>query len=92
MKKKFLSIAFIATIAVTAGWNFTQSKNKKALSDLALENVEALASSEGYYKPCVVTAQSDGYGNYFVRKCSTCSYVSADFFGGDSYCGSSSDL
>lgn len=46
MKKRILSIAFVAVIVVTAGWNFAQSENKVNLSDLALTNVEALAGGE----------------------------------------------
>jgi hypothetical protein len=48
MKKKhiFLSILFVA-IAVAAAWNFAQNKNEVELSDLAMENVEALAQGEG---------------------------------------------
>lgn len=44
-KKIFGVIAFVA-IAAAAGWNYQQNKNEVELSDLALENVEALASGE----------------------------------------------
>ena len=47
MKKKIFGAVLIAAMAVTAGWNFNQSKNEVELSDLALANVEALASGEG---------------------------------------------
>lgn len=46
MKKKLIGVAVIAAIAVTAGWNFNQSKNEMELNDLALANVEALATNE----------------------------------------------
>lgn len=46
MKKKIFGVAFIAAMAVAAGWNFNQSKNEVDLSDLALANVEALANIE----------------------------------------------
>jgi hypothetical protein len=46
MKKKIISIAFVAAIAVAAAWNFTQSKAEIDMSNLALANVEALASGE----------------------------------------------
>ena len=47
MKKKVLyAVACVALAAVT-GWNYQQSKQNIELSDLALENVEALASGEG---------------------------------------------
>jgi hypothetical protein len=43
MRKKILSFAALAGIALVAGWNVSQSMNEVALSDIALENVEALA-------------------------------------------------
>jgi hypothetical protein len=46
MKKKISSIVFVAAIAVAATWNFTQNQKEAALSDIALANVEALASGE----------------------------------------------
>ena len=39
------AVACVALAAV-AGWNYQQSKQNVELSDLALENVEALASGE----------------------------------------------
>jgi hypothetical protein len=48
MRKKIFSIVFVAAIAIAAAWNFTQSsKAEVELSDIALANVEALASGEG---------------------------------------------
>ena len=46
MKKKISAVVIIAAIAITAGWNYNQSQNEMSISDLALENVEALASGE----------------------------------------------
>ena len=46
MEKIILSVAVVATAAI-AGWNYQQSKQEVELSDLALENVEALARNEG---------------------------------------------
>lgn len=46
MKKYILGIAVIATAAI-AGWNYQQNQESVELSDLALENVEALARDEG---------------------------------------------
>lgn len=46
MKKKIFGAVLITAMAVTTGWNFNQSKNETQLSDLALANVEALASGE----------------------------------------------
>lgn len=44
--KKLFGIAFIAVAAVAAGWNFNQSQNEMKLSDLANDNIEALARGE----------------------------------------------
>lgn len=45
MKKYILGIAVIATVAI-AGWNYQQNQESVVLSDLALENIEALATGE----------------------------------------------
>lgn len=59
MIKKILGIALIAIIAITAGWNFSQSTNEEvALTDLALANVEALARYEiEIGVPCVYDSE-----------------------------------
>lgn len=44
MGKKIIGVIAFAAIAA-AGWNYQQNKNEVQLSDLALENVEALALS-----------------------------------------------
>jgi hypothetical protein len=52
MKKKILSIAMVTMVAVAAAWCYSSNNNDVALADLALSNVEALASGElgnGYY-------------------------------------------
>ena len=46
MKKRILGTALLVAIAVAAGWNYQQNKQDVQLSDLALKNVEALASGE----------------------------------------------
>lgn len=46
MKKKILRVSIMVVIAITAGWNISQSENEVKLSDLALENVEALTREE----------------------------------------------
>ncbi|MDR1120062.1 MAG: NVEALA domain-containing protein [Dysgonamonadaceae bacterium] len=42
MKKKFLIFTFVVAVAAAAGWNFSQNHNE-TLSDMALDNIEALA-------------------------------------------------
>ncbi|MDL2256318.1 NVEALA domain-containing protein [Parabacteroides sp. OttesenSCG-928-G06] len=46
MKNKILGVIMVAAIAVAAGWNVYQNESKIMLSDLALENVDALAGGE----------------------------------------------
>lgn len=46
MGKKFFGVIAFVAIAAAAGWNYQQNTNEVELSDLALENVEALASGE----------------------------------------------
>lgn len=76
MKKKIAGVAIIAAMAVTAGWNFNQSKNEVVLSDLALANMEAIAQAE--IQPGVDADTKDCYrewvggmdgGSVYVCKC-----------------------
>ena len=46
MKKVLLTVAVVATAAI-AGWNYQQNQQSVELSDLAMENVDALANGEG---------------------------------------------
>ena len=46
MGTKILGVIAFAAIAAAAGWNYQQNTNKVQLSDLALENAEALARGE----------------------------------------------
>ena len=59
MKKKLISAAFVVAIALTAGYNVYNSQNKVALSDLALDNVEALASGESSPNDCIHLCNED---------------------------------
>jgi hypothetical protein len=48
MKKNILKVAFVVVIAMVSGINVFKSQKSDALSDVALDNVEALAmDSEG---------------------------------------------
>lgn len=46
MKNTILKIAFAVALAVVAGVTAYNAQNKEELSDLALENIEALAGGE----------------------------------------------
>ena len=65
MKKKFLKYGFVAAFALVAGYSVYASQQKVGLSELAMENVEALAYSV-----------EDGNGNvmYHCNGSGTCSY------------------
>lgn len=45
MKRKILSVMVVAAVAALASYNVYMSKNDVKLSNLALNNVEALANS-----------------------------------------------
>lgn len=46
MGTKILGVISFVAIAAAAGWNYQQNTNEVQLSDLALENAEALARGE----------------------------------------------
>ncbi|WP_261385656.1 NVEALA domain-containing protein [Parabacteroides distasonis] len=77
MRKKILGIAVMAVVAVAAAWNINQSENEIKLSDLALDNVEALASGEGgsgwwccgYWGNCKSDGGSYIHGLFRVTPC-----------------------
>ncbi len=65
--KKFIKFAFVAAIAAVAGYNVFQSQSvMNGMSDFALANVEALASS-GEGGPDMI-----GYAYNNVKNC--CEY------------------
>lgn len=58
MRNNILGLLLIASFAIY-GWNYQQSQENIQLSDLALDNIEALASGEGI----------DQYGYKLVNDC-----------------------
>lgn len=67
MKKKILSIAFVAAVAVAAAWSFNKTSDEVALSDVALSNVEALANNEST-GDCIIA-------NCYWSSYQTCNYT-----------------
>ena len=66
MNKKILKVAFFAAIALVGGINVFNAQKSDVLSDVALANVEALASGEAVVNlPCVM--QKDEYCTYIVK-------------------------
>ncbi|MDR1340908.1 MAG: NVEALA domain-containing protein [Prevotellaceae bacterium] len=57
MKKKFFYLVCVVVIGIAA-WNVSKSNNEVSLSDVALDNIEALASGESA-KTCY------DYGNVY---------------------------
>ena len=46
MKKNFLKVALVAAVAAMAGYGVYANQTKEMMSDVMLENVEALATDE----------------------------------------------
>ena len=77
MNTKFVKVVFIAAIVLMGGVNFVNTQSVVKLSDVAMDNVEALADNEGL-KPGnydvydeVTTFSVDGnpYKKTIVRNC-----------------------
>ena len=63
MKNKILKFSLIAAVAVTSGYTaYSQSQESEALSDLTIDNVEALASGENPL--CPFGCKENGKGCY----------------------------
>ena len=78
MKKNIMKVALVAAVAAIAGYGVYANQTKEMMSDVMLENVEALASAElsngrcwaSWYKECCVCGNAhftyaypiDGYG------------------------------
>ena len=86
--KKLLGIIAIAAVTAAAGWNFSQNQNEGELSDLALANVEALASGEGSgIYPCWLGWDNGSPGYYFeYTDCADCSTHTATSLWDQSKC------
>lgn len=74
MKKKVLSFITIIVLAAVAGWNFQQDNHDLPLSDLTLENINALAQDEmrnGYAEKYCNNEWIGGIGGSMSHSC-TC--------------------
>ena len=71
MKRNIIRVALLAVFAFVAGYGVYTSRKETAMSDLAMANVEALASGEsgGNHITCY-----SGSGSSFLCKCSTCTW------------------
>ena len=74
MKKKFIKVIAFVAIAIAASYNYTQNKNVVELSDLALENIEALARVESVTDACdnFTTMRCISQGNVYDNMYPAC--------------------
>ena len=62
MKQKILSATFVVAMAAIAGYNTYVNQNKNEMPDLALANVEALASFQEWWDSKIYDCQEvDGW-------------------------------
>ena len=63
MKKKIFSVVAAVAVVAAAGWSYQQSKQYDGMSELALANVEALATGESDIPsiPCEAGGPSCSY-------------------------------
>lgn len=68
MKQKIMSIIAVVAIAAITGYNVYTSQNNVKLSDLALANIEALASSgEGSQSDCETYCMTSYFDTCIIR-------------------------
>lgn len=86
MKNKKLYVAAIAAIVTVAGYNANHSYNKiSKVSNLALENIEALADVEsGTSSACWNKVKNVQAAKVFY--CGTCSWVPGEKIRAQRYC------
>ncbi len=66
-KKKFLGLLAVLMIAAVAAWNVNLNSQKDVLSDLSMENVEALADESGGGKPdCSTSCSGEWCGGVYI--------------------------
>lgn len=65
MKKKFIAAMAVAVVAVVTGYNVYSSQKSVTMSDLALANVEALASDESGSVDCCNTCKGSFCGTFY---------------------------
>lgn len=71
MGTKILGVIAFVAIAAAAGWNYQQNTNEVQLSDLALENAEALARGE---------SDTDYCDDFTTMRCMTSGTVWMDMY------------
>lgn len=72
MRKKISIIAIMATIAIATAWNMNVTKERVALNDILLSNVEALAGCETFGGSCFWTTSYGSCCSGGGMGCSPC--------------------
>jgi hypothetical protein len=62
MKKRVLGIFIVVAIALVSGWNIIQSKSDVTISDMALENIDALAQEVEHLYPGYLYVTHPSFG------------------------------
>lgn len=60
MKKNILKVALVAAVVATAGYGVYENQKQETMSDVMMENVEALASDEmnnKFFEVCYTTSE-----------------------------------
>ena len=65
MKTKILKVTFLAAIAAIAGYGVYANQTKETMSDVMLENVEALATGESGDGYCHTNEDYTAICNYY---------------------------
>ena len=69
MKKNILKATLVVAFALIAGMNVYNAQQSDVMSDLALANVEALASGEGSSSDCETYCTSDSRYDCIISRC-----------------------
>lgn len=74
MKKK-LFFAFMLSVVMAGAWFVVENQTQPKLSDVALANIEALASGEGTHGESSCWSNYDPGMNGVFLRCVTCDFV-----------------
>lgn len=55
-----MGVTLVITIAAAATWNFHRTQNEVAISDLTLDNLNAMATGRGNFPACQKTVMNSG--------------------------------
>ena len=67
MKKQIIKLLAVVAVVAIAGWNYMNSENDVQMSDLTVDNIEALADGEGDVNPDCPNGCVSGGGGCFCH-------------------------